>query len=131
MILDRILATDEMRMPPEGEGETLKLDEVAVLNAWIDVGAGDLRSRHPRRILGALGVSTTPAARGPLDGSPVVGSQSDRRPRGGRARGVESPIGSSGGEACLVASGLPRLDRPAPLAPGVARLHVRSQHRGP
>ncbi len=47
-LLGRVLATDATRMPPEGEGEALKADEVAVLKAWIDAGARGPEAESPQ-----------------------------------------------------------------------------------
>ncbi|MEM7479434.1 MAG: DUF1549 domain-containing protein [Planctomycetota bacterium] len=38
-ILLRVLATDDSRMPPEGEGAALNQDEVDLLQSWIEAGA--------------------------------------------------------------------------------------------
>ena len=37
--IERITATDDERMPPEGEGQPLDDGEIALLKTWIDQGA--------------------------------------------------------------------------------------------
>lgn len=39
LIIDRVTGAGEDRMPPEGEGEALKPEQIAKLRAWIDAGA--------------------------------------------------------------------------------------------
>ena len=38
-LIDAVLGEEDLRMPPEGEGEKLASEEVRVLRAWIDQGA--------------------------------------------------------------------------------------------
>ncbi len=39
LLMERVTADDELRMPPEGEGERLTAEQVALLRRWIDQGA--------------------------------------------------------------------------------------------
>jgi len=52
LILDRITADDDTRMPPAGDGSRLTVEEIATLTAWIESGAAapdEAVPEHPSR----------------------------------------------------------------------------------
>ncbi|MGE0608448.1 MAG: PSD1 and planctomycete cytochrome C domain-containing protein [Pirellulales bacterium] len=47
LILSRVAAVDESRMPPEGEGAALSPEELSLLKAWINAGADGPADEQP------------------------------------------------------------------------------------
>ncbi|HEV3025639.1 MAG TPA: PSD1 and planctomycete cytochrome C domain-containing protein, partial [Pirellulales bacterium] len=77
-LVERIVGADpELRMPPEGKGELLSADTVAIIRTWIDQGAVWPADIQPSAAAAAEHWSLKPLVRPPL---PLVAGSSNANP---------------------------------------------------